>query len=72
MFGLNWENLNPEFRGTVTMLFGIVLLLHSLNILQEWLTSLLVFFSIAMIIYGFIEARLWQKISTLLEKKKSD
>ena len=54
------------------MFFGIVLLLHTLNILQKWLTWILVFFSIAMIIYGFIEVRLWQKMAKLIEKKDNN
>ena len=65
MFGFNWQDLSKEFRGTVMMLFGIVLLLHTLNILQKWLNWILVFSSIAMILYGFMESGLWKKIQKL-------
>jgi uncharacterized membrane protein len=68
MIRFTWENLSKEFRGTVLAIFGIILLLHTLNIFQKWLSWILILFSIAMIIYGFIEANLWNKIITLFQK----
>ncbi|MGE0206354.1 MAG: hypothetical protein AB7R69_00725 [Candidatus Babeliales bacterium] len=68
MFG-DFNFLSKEFRGVITMLFGIVLLLHTLNILQQWLNWILIFFSLAMIFYGFFEAQLWRKIRKTVEEK---
>ena len=69
MFDFQWQNLSKEFRGTLLMLFGLLLLFHTLNIFQKWLTSLLIITSIAFIIYGFMEANFWDKIKTFTEKK---
>ncbi|MEX0940121.1 MAG: hypothetical protein WDZ41_02080 [Candidatus Babeliales bacterium] len=50
-----------EFRGVLLIVFGVILLLHTLNILEQWLNWFLIFFSIALIIFGVLEARIWQK-----------
>ncbi len=68
MIEFKWESLSKEFRGTVLVVFGIILLLHTLNIFQKWLSWFLVVFSIAIIVYGFIEADLWNKITAMTQK----
>ena len=69
MLGFNWNNLTKEFRGISIMFGGIILLLHTLNILQKWLTWFLIFASLAMIVYGFIEAGLWKKVEKITKKE---
>lgn len=70
MFGLRWNDLSNQLRGTILMITGTILLLHTLNILEKWLNSILIFISVAMIVYGFIQAGLWDKLLHITKKKE--
>jgi len=70
MFGISWHDLSKEVRGVLLIIFGSILLLHTLNILQKWLTWILIFISLAMIIYGIIQSGLWDKTYKMVQKKE--
>ena len=70
MATFNWESLSKEFRGIGLIVAGTILLLHTLNILQKWLNWFLVFFAIALIFYGFMEAGIWKKLVALTQKEE--
>ena len=44
------------FRGIVFMTIGLVILLHTLGIFEQWLSALIVIFAAYMIFYGAMMA----------------
>jgi len=68
MFGIHWNDLSRTFRGTVLIIGGTILLLHTLGILERWLNIILITTALAMIIYGVILAGLWEKAVNQIKK----
>lgn len=56
-------------KGIIMMIAGIVLLLHTLGILQQWLSFFLIAGSLYMIGYGFYKSGYTSQLLALLNKK---
>ena len=74
MFGFEFKGLTDLQRGYLSLLFGSILLLHTLNIFREWLNGMLVFAALSFIVYGIIKTNLVQMALALIKKetKKSE
>lgn len=70
MFGISWDDLSKEVKGTVYIILGSVLLLHTLNILQKWLNWILVLTALGMIVYGLTQVGFTAKVVEKLQRKK--
>lgn len=64
------KKITPKHLGVVLMVAGSILLLHTLNILEKWLDSVVIIFSLTMIIYGAYLANLWGFLKSALQKKE--
>jgi hypothetical protein len=71
MFGINWDDFSAQFRGTVLIVGGSILLLHTLGILEKWLNWILVLTALSMIIYGFMLSGLWSKLIATIKRKNN-
>lgn len=65
-----WTNLTSELRGILLIIFGIALLLHTMNVLRPLFNWILITFSIILIVQGAIELRLVQRIQLLFRRKQ--
>ena len=65
-----FNNLTQQQKGIVWIVAGLILLLHTLGIIERGLYYIIIFGSLAMISYGFILVDGVNKIKALL--KKSD
>jgi hypothetical protein len=63
-----FKNLSPLTKGSLLMIAGFLLLLHTMGILASWIYYLLILGSIFMIVYGFFMAGLHHKIEKLIRK----
>ena len=69
MFGFEFKGLTDVQRGYLSLLFGSILLLHTLNIFREWLNGMLVFAALSFIVYGIIKTNLVQTALALIQKE---
>jgi hypothetical protein len=65
-----FKDLSDTIKGVLFIIAGLILLLHTLGIIQRGLDILIIGLSIYMIIYGFIKANYHQKIILLIKGKK--
>ena len=61
---------SDNFIGNMSLVFGVILLLHTLGVLEKWLGYILIILSIYMIIFGFIKADYHTKIMGLFKKRE--
>jgi uncharacterized RDD family membrane protein YckC len=64
------NRLTPPQQGIVLMIFGIVLLLHTLDIFSSMLYYILILVSLGMIICGFMQAGLYAKIMGMIKRQQ--
>jgi hypothetical protein len=64
------NRLNSTQQGIVLMIFGIILLLHTLGLFEPMFYYVLLFAALCMIICGFIQAGLYQKIMSTIKKEQ--
>jgi len=69
MLGFEFKGLTDLQKGYLSLLFGSVLLMHTLNIFREWLNGMLVLAAIALIIYGIAKTHLVQTAFALIQKE---
>lgn len=68
MKNFNIAKLSDEQRGFGALILGTLVLLHVLNILQ--LNWILVFISIALIVYGLIKTHISEKIIHFIKRQQ--
>lgn len=61
-----------EFKGLLFLVFGSVLLLHTLGVFQRLFGGILIIASVFFMIYGFVEARAWHKIKEYMKKRENN
>lgn len=62
--------LNQEIRGAILLVLGVVLLLHTLNILRPLFNWVLILFSLVLIVQGAIDVKVTEKIHAMFRKKE--
>jgi len=65
-------SLPDAVQGSILMVLGIILLFHTLGVLQKYLSVILVLLSIYMIIIGFIKTGGVESVKKLVAKKKKE
>lgn len=68
IMAFNFNYISHEIRGYICVAFGVVLLLHTFGILEQWFKTFLVVFAVGFIIHGLIEANVWQRVRELTKK----
>lgn len=63
------QMLTEVQKGVLYIVGGVILLLHTLNIIQRGLSTIIIFGSLAAIVYGIFKARLHKRIFALIQKK---
>ena len=64
------NKISQKHLGIVLIIAGVILLMHTLHILERWLDWLIIIFSLTMIIYGAIKADVWGWIKSKLQKRE--
>jgi len=64
------ENISEPIKGVFLMVFGFVLLLHTLGVLQSLLWYALIIISLYLIVDGFIKVQGFAKIKKLIKSKE--
>ena len=64
------NNLTQQQKGLLWMVTGLILLLHTLGIIERGVNYIIIFGSLAMIGYGFILFDSITKIKALLKKRQ--
>jgi len=62
------KNLSESTKGYILITAGVILLLHTMRILEHSLYYLLILGSLMMIIYGFVVSGLYDKCLKLIKK----
>lgn len=65
-----WTNLKSEARGILLIIFGLALLLHTLNVLRPLFNWILITFSIILIVQGAIELQLVRRFQILFRRRQ--
>ena len=65
----DFKNLSDSWKGNLLILFGLVLLFHTLGVLTQYLGAILIIISIAMIIIGSMKAGYYKKLMKMMKKK---
>lgn len=63
-----FKNLSDATKGYILMAAGLILLLHTMGVLEKWLGYILVLGALFMMIYGFVVSGLYDKCLKLLKK----
>jgi hypothetical protein len=63
-----FKNLSATTKGYLILTGGIILLLHTLRILEVWLNYILIAGALFMIGYGFVKSGLYDKLLKMLKK----
>ncbi len=64
-----WKELPEAYKGMILMVTGIVLLLHTLGIIQKGLNLIIITFSIIMIVMGLMRTEWHTQLMMLIKKK---
>ena len=62
--------LSPQNQGMLVFVVGIVLLLHTLGVFTTGLSFVLILLSLGMILYGFLQADMYNKVKKMLHRDK--
>jgi len=69
MLGFEFKGFTELQRGYSSLLFGSILLLHSLNIFREWLNGIVIVAALLFIVYGALKIHLVETIIALIRKE---
>jgi len=70
MFGLNF-NLTEEQKGYASLIIGVILLLHSFGWFSKWLSGIVMFYAIFLIVYGVLKTQVVKKtIACVMKNNK--
>lgn len=72
MLGLEFKGLNDLQKGYIALIFGVILLLDTLNIFEAWLNGIMIVISILLIAYGVIKTDLIKKTLRLIQKVEEE
>lgn len=67
MLGFEFTGFTDQQKGYLSLAFGVILLLHSLNIFKEWLNGIVIIISLLLIAYGFVKTHLGEKVISLIQ-----
>lgn len=68
MFGFEFKGFTDLQKGYLSLIFGSILLLHTLNIFREWLNGILILTALLFIAYGVIKTHLVETMLALIQK----
>ena len=69
MFNL-FERLSEIQKGTLLIVSGLILLFHTLGIIETGLNYIIIFGSLFMIVYGLVLVNVHKKIMALIKKEQ--
>ena len=71
MLGFEFKGFTDLQRGYLSLLFGSILLLHTLDIFEKWLDSILVLSALFFIAYGIIKTQFIRTAAALIQTKEA-
>ncbi len=70
MFGINF-NLTEEQKGYASLFIGVILLLHSFGWFTQWLSGIVMFYAIFLIVYGVLKTQVVKRtIACVMQSSK--